>query len=123
MIFGPSDLVTNSVTFTLSNGEPAEQLSLRGGSVLVISATALALYKDEAAVGDPLGNGLIALTDLSQASPLTHRDGHFMTEHRAGYIGLHGERMLLITPVAIQLFDDRLDALQNRNERARLPLE
>lgn len=123
MIFGPSDLVTNSVTFTLSNGEPAEQLWLRGGSVLVISATALALYKDEASVGDPLGNGLIALTDLSKASPLTHKDGHFMTEHRAGYIGLHGERMLLITPVAIQLFDDRLDALQNRNERARLPLE
>lgn len=123
MTFGPSDLVTNSVTFTLSNGEPAEQLWLRGGSILVISATALALYKDEAAVSDPLGNGLIALTDLTGISPLTHRDGHFMTEHRAGYIGLHGERMLLITPVAIQLFDDRLDALQNRNERARLPLE
>lgn len=123
MHFGPSDLVTNSVTFTLSNGEPAEQLWLRGGSVLVISATALALYKDAAAVNDPLGNGLIALTDLSKTSPLTHLDGHFMTEHRAGYIGLHGERMLLITPVAIQLFDERRDALQNRNERARLPLE
>ncbi|WP_051207661.1 hypothetical protein [Saccharospirillum impatiens] len=123
MIYGPSDIIVNSATFTLSNGEPAEQIWLRGGTVLVISATALALYKDEAAIGDPLGNGLIALTDLSGVSPLAHQDGHFMTEHRAGYIGLHGERLLLITPVAIQLFDDRRDALQNRNERARLPLE
>lgn len=123
MNFGPSDLVINSLTFTLSNGEPAEQIWLRGGSILVISATALALYKDEAALSDPLGNGLIALTELSDASPLTHQDGHFMTEHRAGYIGLHDDRLLLITPIAIQLFDGRKDALQNRNERARLPLE
>jgi hypothetical protein len=123
MIYGPSDLIINSATLTLNNDEPAEKIWLRGGSILVISATALALYRDEAALSDPLGNGLIALADLPEQAPLKHDQGHFMSEHRAGYIGLQGDRLLLITPVAIQLFDDRQDALHNRNERARLPLE
>jgi hypothetical protein len=123
MQFGPSDIIVNSAPLTLNNGEPAEQVWLRGGSVLVISGSALALYKNEAAIGDPLGNGLISLTDLPDDAPLIHDQGHFMREQRAGYIGLQDERVLLITPIAIQLFDNGLDALHNRNERARLPLE
>jgi len=43
-------------------------------------------------------------------------------EHRAGYVGLAGGFVLLITLNDVQLFGSKEDALRNRNEIARLSL-
>ena len=108
LFYGSSDIVTDVQSRPLNNGQPAERIALKGGPVLVLSATALALYKDADAPDDPLGNGLLALAELDEAHRLRADDsGRFVAEHKAGYIGLADGQALLITPVAVQLFADR----------------
>lgn len=123
MFYGTSDIVTNIQSRSLADGSPAERVSLKGGPVLVLSEQALALYRDEAAPDDPLGNGLISLGELPESNWLQPEDGRFIKEHRAGYIGLFGGQAILITPATVQLFANRDDALRNRNQVVRLAFD
>lgn len=123
LFYGNSDIVTELESRPLNNGEPAERVHLNGGPVLVLSARALALYKDAQSPDDPLGNGLLALVELDEAHRLAPVGERFVTEHRAGYIGLADGQALLVTPAAIVLYANRDDALRNLNARARLSFE
>lgn len=95
-------------------------LHFRNGSVLAISQGALAYYKSLDSVSDPLGNGLVDMVELTE--PLFATDQGFVEAFRAGFVGLHQERVILITPNDIQLFENKDDALRNQNEIARLSL-
>lgn len=123
MFYGSSDIIESVHPEPLANGTPAERLQLRGGPVLVLTEQAIALYRDAQSPDDPLGNGLLALTELTGKDCLTMAGAGFVKEHRAGYIGLHDGKALLITPVAVQLFANREDALRNQNECARVAFE
>lgn len=123
MFYGTSDIIESVEATPLANGTPAERLLLRGGPVLVLTAEAMALYRDATGPDDPLGNKLIALAELAPEHRLALGDGHFIREHRAGYIGLMDDKAILITPAAVQLFANKDDALRNQNELARLAFE
>ncbi|MAD44997.1 MAG: hypothetical protein CMI02_00315 [Oceanospirillaceae bacterium] len=120
LIENTSDLIRQVTSLTLASGIPAEAASLINDTVLVITADTLALYRTLEQVGDPLGNGLIRSVSLD--TPLEADDGHFIREHRAGYVGLCDGAVLLITLNDVQLFSSKEDALHNRNERLRLSL-
>lgn len=123
MFYGTSDIIESVESAPLANGIPAERLRLRGGPVLVLTENAMALYRDAAGPDDALGNGLIDLAELAEDQRLPQQEGRFVTEHRAGYVGLADGRAILITPMAVQLFANRDDALRNRDEVARLAFE
>ena len=123
MFYGSSDIIESVHSEPLANGTPAERLQLRGGPVLVLTEWAIALYRDAQSPDDPLGNGLIALTELKAGVGLKMAGAGFVKEYRAGYIGLHDDKAMLITPVAVQLFSNREDALRNQNELARVAFE
>lgn len=115
-----SDLIIATHGLRLNGTEQVELAELQNGLVLVIASQALAMYRSKDAVGDLLGNGLLASVDLPCS--LVLEQGHFIKEHRAGYVGLYGDFVLLITFNDVQLFACKQDALNNRNELARLSL-
>ena len=115
-----SDLITQVTQETLASGQPVDAALLINGTVLVIGADALALYRTREQISDPLGNGLIRSVALPQ--PLEPDNGRFLLEHKAGYVGLAGGRVILITLNDVQLFDSKNDALRNQNERGRMSL-
>lgn len=120
LIENSSDLIVSVEPVTLSSGRAADAAQLINGTVLLIAADALALYRSREQIGDPLGNGLIRSVPLAQ--PLAAENGRFLLEHRAGYVGLSGGYVLLITLNDVQLFAGKDDALHNRGELARLSL-
>ena len=125
LIENTSDLIRNISQVTLSNGAQADAASLINDTVLVVAADALALYRTVEQVGDPLGNGLIRsvpLTDILDEPLPANEAGRFIAEHRAGYVGLAGGRVLLITLNDVQMFSSKEDALRNHNELVRLSL-
>ena len=120
LIENTSDLIVRTEQRQLPSGVPVDLAGLQNGTVLAIGADALALYRSFEAVGDALGYGLIASVTLP--CTLAAEDGCFVLEHRAGYVGLAGGFVLLITLNDVQLFSSKEDALRNRNEIARLSL-
>ncbi len=71
---------------------------------------------------DELGNGLMELVDLIEGNCLELSEQGFVSEYRAGFVGLKDDKVILITPNDIQLFASKADALRNQNELARLQL-
>jgi len=123
IIEGNSDIITQCEFFAEEQGQPTQRLTFRNGFVLVLAQHFMALYKSVDAIHDPLGNGLKALVDLPSDSQLSYDSTQgFVTEYSAGFVGLHNDKAILITPNDIQLFPHKLDALHNRNEIARLAL-
>ena len=120
LIENTSDLIVRLEQRQLPSGINVDLAALQNGTVLAISADALALYRSFDAVGDALGNGLIASVTLPHTLPA--ENDRLVLEHRAGYVGLAGGFVLLITLNDVQLFGSKEDALRNRNEIARLPL-
>lgn len=120
LIENTSDLIVRLEQRQLPSGIDVDLAALQNGTVLAIGADALALYRSFDAVGDALGNGLIASVTLPHTLPA--ENGRFVLEHRAGYVGLAGGFVLLITLNDVQLFSSKEDALRNRNEIARLSL-
>lgn len=121
-ILGSSDIIAG-VDQRSYQGNTAQTLHFRDGKVLLINAHGMALFQNLAAIEDELGNGLMAQTEFADDLQLPHQDHQWVTEYSAGFVGLHGDYALLITPVAIQLFRNKQDALHNRDELARLNLE
>ena len=120
LIENTSDLIVRLEQRQLPSGINVDLAALQNGTVLAISADALALYRSFDAVGDALGNGLIASVTLPHTLPA--ENDRLVLEHRAGYVGLTGGFVLLITLNDVQLFGSKEDALRNRNEMARLSL-
>jgi len=120
LIENTSDLIVRLEQRQLPSGINVDLAALQNGTVLAISADALALYRSFDAVGDALGNGLIASVTLPHTLPA--ENDRLVLEHRAGYVGLAGGFVLLITLDDVQLFGSKEDALRNRNEIARLSL-
>lgn len=117
-----SDIIKSVQRQTLGNQQQVEVILLRNGNAIVLSANALAYYKSEQSIQDPLGNGLLALAELAPKDNLPADAPQWITEYRAGFVGLIEDKVVLITPVAIQLFAHKADALRNNNEIARLDL-
>jgi len=117
-----SDIVKSSQKITLKNGEAVEALDLINGQVLVLAENGLSLYKDIAAIEDPLANGLLHSASLSIEDYLVVEQGHFMKGVQSGVVGLFDDKVILLTPNDIQLFPNRYCALRNQDEIARLQL-
>ena len=96
-------------------------LVFRNDMVLVVAEDFMALYKNEASINDALGNGLNAMVDLPQK--IQGNTAGFVENYAAGFVGLVDDKAILITPNDIQLFENKADALHNRNEIARLKLD
>ena len=95
LIENTSDIVKSSKLLTLKNGEQVEALELINSQILVLAENGLSLYKDIAAIEDPLANGLLHSASLADANRLKLERGRFMHMHRSGLIGLFDEKVIL----------------------------
>lgn len=116
-----SDIIVKHEAFALPSGVPCDALHFRNGMVLLVSLNALALYKNAQSVFDPLGNGMLALEDIEDDLQ-ADAEGNIVQEYQAGYVGLSGGKVILITPNDIQLFPNKEAALRNKNEITRIKL-
>lgn len=117
-----SDIVQDTQLRVLANGVNIEQINFRDGKVLLLSSDSLAFYQSQEAIDDALGNGLIALVELPATQHLPPSNTGWVESYKAGFIGLNDQRVILITPMAIQFFTNKLDALYNRDEICRLDI-
>ena len=122
LIENTSDLIRSVEPGQLPSGKRVDLAQLINGQVLAISDDALALFNRIEDVGDELGNGLKASVAIPDDYILPLEQDRYLQEHKAGYVGLSGSRVLLITLNDVQLFPSKQDALANRNEITRLPL-
>ncbi|MEY8205576.1 MAG: hypothetical protein RPR40_10955 [Bermanella sp.] len=122
ILAGNSDIISKCEFFSAGAAANSQWLSFANGLVLVLQRDCLALYKDARAVNDELGNGLMELADLAGAACLALGEQGFVSEYKAGFVGLRDDKVILITPNDIQLFAGKADALRNCNELARLKL-
>lgn len=84
--------------------------------VLMISGSAVGLYRDRRAVEDPLGNGLIGfepIPEFLRGEP--DPQAGWVTEQTSGYIRLSSGAALFIRPDGVALFPDAGSALRNRD--------
>lgn len=121
LIEGSSDIVASIQTSEI-NGQYVELIALRSGQVIALSAQAMTLYKNVAAVGDPLGNGLIHSVDIPTAHHLDESTKPWVMSHSAGFVGLSNTMALLLLPNDIKLYDSKESALYNRAALSTLPL-
>lgn len=119
---GHSDIITRCEYISDGPHAPSQWLTFRNGFVLVLGEAFLSLYKNAESIGDPLGNGLKATVDLSSEFTLAVSPNGFVVNYAAGFVGLVDEKAILITPNDIQLFQNKTDALHNRDEIVRLKL-
>jgi hypothetical protein len=97
-------------------------LHFHRGQVLKISADAVALYRDRAAVEDPLGNGVIGHELIPDPlHPGFDPETGYVREQRAGFVGLQGGAVLFIRPDGIALYDSADNALRNRSAHWLIP--
>ncbi|WP_428240279.1 hypothetical protein [Gynuella sp.] len=122
MIFTDSSDIIVSSQLASVRGQTVELLYFRNEQVLMLTTSTLCLYRHERFIADELGNGLLAYVKLPAEHLLAQHQDHFVAELQAGYVGLVDGKALLITPVAIQLFPNKTDALYNRDEICRLNL-
>ncbi len=109
---------------TLENGSPADILTLYSGQVVVLTASALAVYKDASRINDPLGNGLLGIQDIPDGMLWPNTPGtSLVTEYRSGYVGLIHQAVLLITPFHVSLFCTADDALTGQNPICQIALQ
>ena len=122
ILSGRSDIIVKCEYFADGMHASTQWLSFANGLVLVLHETFLALYKNADSIGDELGNGLLTLVDLPHGAGLTSNGQGFVSEFKAGFVGLRDEKVILITPNDIQLFANKMEALRNQNEIVRLQL-
>lgn len=120
LLEGSSDIIRH-IERSVINSQQLEVLHLSNSKVLVIGETTLALYKNSRSIADPLGNGLIQMMNIENFS--FDIQNPVVLEHRAGYVGLAKDQVLLILPNAVKLFRSKTDALQGANSICTLPLE
>jgi hypothetical protein len=102
--------------------EPAQLIHLHNGVVIVLTARALACYRNRAALDDALGNGLLSFADIQPGSEIRFENACCITTHSAGYVGLIDGKALLIAPLKIRLYPNTHDGLRGLNCLAELEL-
>lgn len=119
-----SSSIIESITCTQAgdDGHYMEILQFFNGKALVLDQKAIAMYKNPAAIADPLGNGLIDCADMDNKPWLSLDDAPWVISHRAGFIGLKRDFCLLILPVDVRLYRNKEDALLNKNVVASINL-
>ncbi len=125
LIESTSDLISELQERQLPSGVWVHEASLMNGSALVIAQDTLALFRRPGSCGDSLGNGFIRSVSIPEEfclTPISGSRGSYVCEHKAGYVGLTEDRVLLITLNDVQLFPDKLAALKNQGEIVRLSL-
>ena len=91
-------------------------LHFHQGQVLLLSREAVGLYRDEAALADPLGNGVLGYQAIpDNLQPEADAAGSVVAEQRAGCVRLHSGAVLFIRPDGVALYDDGTSALSNMN--------
>jgi hypothetical protein len=91
-------------------------IRFHNGQVLLVSADAVALYRHDDAVDDPLGNGLLGHELLPPELACTAGEAP-VAEQRAGYVRLQSGAVLFIRPDGVALYENADDALRNRDAR------
>ncbi|MCK0536237.1 hypothetical protein [Alcanivorax quisquiliarum] len=91
-------------------------------SVLMITAQAVGLYRDRAALDDPLGNGALGFELIPAAlRPVWEQHCGYVREQMAGFIGLTSGAVLFVRPDGIALYPDATRALHNQARQWLIP--
>lgn len=112
MILNQSELVEAILPPRKKGEQWIECLQLKGGLVLVISQKGLALYQEESAIDDPLGQGFLGWVDLPEPFEFKGR-APWVDRYQAGFVGFRDGKALLITPTGFRLYPDKGSALHN----------
>lgn len=123
LIENNSNLIRNVFAARLASGARVDVAELINNRFLAVAADSLSLFSSRVAVSDALGNGLLQRVSIPEPDWLVADDqGGLIMEHRAGYVGLAGGKVLLIGLNDARLFAGPADALRNRDEIARIAL-
>ncbi len=115
MLTEGSASIVSKVERNQLNNHHIEVLVFHDGRAVVLSSSAIGIYRDRTSVLDPLGNGLINLVEIPQAYCFQEAEAPWVQEHRAGFVRLHNGMSLLILPNDIRLYRNNNDALHNTN--------
>jgi hypothetical protein len=118
----PSDSIIARTSCERVRQQPAQLIHLHNGMVIVLTAHALACYRNRAAVDDVLGNGLLSLAELADGCEIRFDNDACITTHSAGYVGLVDGKALLIAPFKVRLYPNNHDGLRGLNCLAELEL-
>jgi hypothetical protein len=121
-ISGTSDIIDQVFTLDLADNKRVQVLEFRDGKALILAATAIGLYTSLASFNDPLTDGSLGYAELDDSQQLQWIDDSIVEEYKSGYVGLKDQRVILITPNAIQLFPGKKQALHNQDCISRIPL-
>lgn len=98
-------------------------LHFHQGQVLLISAEAVGVYRNQEALLDALGNGVLGYQSIPEAlRPAADPTGSVVAEHRAGCVRLNSGAVLFIRPDGVALYDDGGAALRNKSAHWLIPL-
>ena len=117
-----SDIIKSVTTLQLKNAEKAQALEFHDGKCLILSSSAIAFHKSLASFEDPLSDSCLGYAELAHEHHLNWVDEILVEEYASGYIGLKDQRVILITPNAIQLFPGKNQALRNQQHVAQILL-
>lgn len=113
-IYGTSDIIKDVSCFQLVNSEKVQVLEFHDGMLLILAKDAIALYKSRSSFEDPMTDGSLGYVKLASEHHLKWTDDSIIEEYKSGYICLKDQRVILITPNAIQLFPGKHEALRNQ---------
>ena len=98
-------------------------LHFHQGQVLLISTEAVGVYRNEAALVDPLGNGVLGYQSLPDSiRPEPNANGSVVEDQRAGCVRLASGAVLFIRPDGVALYNNGEDALRNQSPHWLIPL-
>jgi hypothetical protein len=117
-----SDIIKGFSSFQLENTERVQVLEFRDGKVLILAKQAIALHKSWVSFEDPLADSCLGYAELRPEHHLNWVDDSIIEEYQSGYVGLKDQRVILITPNAIQLFPGKQAALHNQQRIAQIAL-
>ncbi|SIT05197.1 hypothetical protein [Neptunomonas antarctica] len=120
-ISGTSDIIKNVTSLQLDSTEKVQVLEFLDGKLLILAKDAIALHKSRTSFEDPLADSYLGYTELAPEHHLHWIDG-IIEEYKSGYVGLKDQRVILITPNAIQLFPGKKEALHNQQCIAKIAL-
>lgn len=111
-------IIANNEICELPGRGPVNLLDFHSGPVVMVSAVAVGLYRDRAAVEDPLGNGTLGYEPIAEPlrPPFVQGLG-YVREQLAGFVGLTSGAVLFIRPDGVALYPDNEAALRNRNRQ------
>jgi len=107
-----SDLIRSYSAVTLTDGREACEAVLINDNALVISADTLALFRRAGDCCNELAGGFLRSLNFSDGVTL---EAPFIDEHRAGYVGLTNNAVLLIGLNDVRMYLNKADALRNQN--------